>query len=111
LESNAALLKGLAEVSLLVMSAERALGLLERQGRRFDLVFLDPPYGQDLARTTLEQLALHADSLLGGSGRVVVETQQTESLPDAAGSLVKDGRDRLYGTTRLTFYREKGAAA
>jgi len=109
--SNAALLAEVADVSVLVMSADRAIRLLARQGSRFDLVFLDPPYGKELAKETLEQLALLSSELLDPDARVVVETDEKEPLPDVAGSLVKEERERLYGTTRLTFYREERAAA
>jgi 16S rRNA (guanine966-N2)-methyltransferase len=109
--ANAVLLEGLAEVSVLVMSAERALRLLERQGGCFDVVFMDPPYGRGLAEATLHQIAAQAAGILDDAGRIVVETDTKDALPDSAGSLVKDGRDRIYGSTRLTFYREGEVAA
>ena len=109
--ANATLLEGLSEVSVLVMTAERALRLLERQGDRFDLVFLDPPYGVGLAQVTLDQIAGRAEAILGEEGQVVVETDVSDTLPETVGSLVQDGRERRYGSTRLTFYREHEAAA
>lgn len=109
--TNATLLEGLSEVSVLVMTAERALGLLERQGDRFDLVFLDPPYGAGLAQVTLDQISARAEAILGKEGQVVVETDVSDALPETVGCLVQDGRQRNYGSTRLTFYREHEAAA
>ncbi len=109
--ANATLLEGLSEVSVLVMSAERALRLLERQGDRFDLVFLDPPYGVGLAQVTLDQIAASAEVILGENGQVVVETDVSDALPETVGCLVREGRERNYGSTRLTFYREDEAAA
>jgi 16S rRNA (guanine(966)-N(2))-methyltransferase RsmD len=108
---NAVLAEELAEVSVLVMSADRALQKLAREGRRFDLVFLDPPYGVDLARTTLEQVADLGGHLLSAQARVVIESDEREELPATAGALVRDVRERCYGTTRLSFYQEEGAAS
>lgn len=108
--ANATLLAGLSEVSVLVMSAERALRMVERQGDRFDLVFLDPPYGVGLAQVTLDQVAAKAEAILGEEGQVVVETDESDLLPETAGCLVRHGRERNYGSTRLTFYREREAA-
>jgi 16S rRNA (guanine966-N2)-methyltransferase len=108
---NAGLAEELAEVSVLVMSAERALQKLAREGHRFDLVFLDPPYGVDLARTTLERVADLGEQVLAAQARVVIESDEREELPATAGALLRDSRERCYGTTRLSFYQEEGVAS
>ncbi|MBT0652778.1 16S rRNA (guanine(966)-N(2))-methyltransferase RsmD [Geomobilimonas luticola] len=81
--------------------AVTALGMLEKEGELFDLVFLDPPYDQGLAEKVLNSLAgsplLHAGSL------VVVEVSSREDLPDAFDRLVRFDR-RVYGDTALVFF-------
>lgn len=111
IEDNATLLLDVAEHQVLVMDAARALRMLERNGQRFDLVFLDPPYGKGLAQATLEQLAAASPALLEERAQVVVETDGSEELPESTGTLVLEGRERTYGSTRLTIYREERAAA
>jgi len=61
----------------------RSLGVLAREGRRFDGVFVDPPYDLGLAVEALEALAGHG--LVAPGGWVSVERSRRESLPEAVG--------------------------
>ncbi|MDR7567126.1 MAG: 16S rRNA (guanine(966)-N(2))-methyltransferase RsmD [Armatimonadota bacterium] len=75
----------------------RTVGILGQKGRRFDLVFLDPPYGLGLVGRTLETLV--ASGLLAPGTAVVAESWVREEVPVPAGyELV---RDRRYGDTRV----------
>ena len=68
---------------------------------RFDLVFIDPPYGEpDLLEATLAALAPH---LLPGS-RVVAKHFWGDRPPATFGLLASE-RERRFGETALTFYR------
>lgn len=58
------------ESTLLSMDVFAALGLLEGQ-KVFDLIFMDPPYGQQLERRVLEQLS--GSKLLTQDTRIIVE--------------------------------------
>ena len=85
-----------------VLSAIRKLTV---RGQTFDLVLLDPPYGQDLARKTL--IALCRGAIVSQSGWVVSESDKRDPLPPA----FEDSESRLvlqrvetYGDTVLTFY-------
>lgn len=95
------------EHELLQQSAERALKTLQRRGERFDLVFIDPPYGQELASWALQELS--SQGLLLPSATMVVETGRGEHLPDPAGDWGAEQR-RIYGQTELAFYRRLNAA-
>lgn len=70
-------------------------------GRRFDLVFLDPPYGKGLAAAAAKALA--DGSLLSGGALVVVEeaTRSPEGKFPAGWELLTD---RRYGDTRILIY-------
>lgn len=81
-----------------------ALEALRREGRRFHLVFLDPPYGSALAAETLKRLGDGA--LLVPGGLVVAQHLTKEPLPDRVGSLVV-WRRRRFGETTLTFFRRE----
>ena len=65
----------------------------------YDLVFVDPPYGQAL-EAVLEPVA----RLLDPEGRVIVETRWRDQPPPAAEGLVVEA-DRRYGDTRVLVYR------
>lgn len=71
-------------------------------GMRFDLVFLDPPYGQGLAQAGFERVA-RAD-LCASGGLVVVETRKSEPAP-APRPEFECVRERLYGDTCVRIYR------
>lgn len=92
-------IEGRAE--LLVRDFEDALADLERSGRVFAGVFVDPPYGQGLAVRTLERMA--ASGLLASGGWISVETAGEEALPTVVGHLVRV-REDTYGDTKLTLY-------
>ncbi|MFS8534160.1 MAG: 16S rRNA (guanine(966)-N(2))-methyltransferase RsmD [Limnochordales bacterium] len=80
----------------------RELIRLGRQGRSFDLVFMDPPYHQGLAPPALVSLA--ENGLVAPDGWVVVEHDGREEMPERAANLAKV-RTVRYGDTVLAFYR------
>lgn len=66
-----------------------------------DVILMDPPYGGELARATLE--ALGGGTPPGAGARVVVEHHRRDALPAASGRLVRS-RERRYGETMVTTY-------
>ena len=79
----------------------RALRLLEKQGARFDLIFVDPPYEGSAATLTLD--ALGSGSLLAPGGLVVVEHDRRNEPAEQQGVLSL-GERRKYGQTEVSFY-------
>lgn len=67
----------------------------------FDLIFIDPPYGQGLAVQAVIEIARL--DILSENGILCVETAVTESLPATAGRLQSIDR-RRYGSTMVHFY-------
>lgn len=86
---------------VLQMTGRAAMQYLERKGREFDLVFLDPPYEGGHYEEML--LALSRSALLVDGGRVCVEHPKRIDLPPVFGSLNQD-RQRRYGDTCVTYY-------
>jgi len=86
----------------------RALQTLWREGGRFDVVFLDPPYDGDDVVSTLE--ALGGIDLLA-DGAVVVAQHLTKRAPDASVGGLTAFRARRFGETTLTFFRRATPAA
>lgn len=86
---------------LLPMDYRRALRRLAALGRRFELVFVDPPYGTGMAARAAAETA--ASGVAAAGATVVVE--------DAARSRVLDApegwrlaAERVYGDTRVTMF-------
>ena len=84
-----------------VLEVDRALARLEKTGRVFDLVFIDPPYRAGLLDGALERLA--ASGLVGPGGRVVVEHAKEEDL--GPSPQFETEAERKFGSTRLTILR------
>ena len=82
----------------------RAARLLARREESFDIIFLDPPYGQRLVETTLKMVA--EGELLRDSGVLIAEHSVRDPVEERYGSLVLHDR-RRYGDTVLSFFRVK----
>ena len=89
------------KVRVLALPVSGALRKLAARQDRFNLVFLDPPYGRGLAFRTLT--TLEALDLLGPEARVVAEHSHREALPERLGSLWLS-QARRYGDTQVAFY-------
>ncbi len=82
---------------------------LAAEGRRFELIVLDPPYGEGLQRETLRRLA--ATTLLAEGGLIVAEGHWRDDPGEVPG--LGRVRESRYGETAVWFYaasakREEG---
>lgn len=102
LRRNLAALGVAARARIMPVSVQAALKKLAARGERFDLVFLDPPYGRGLAAATLADL--ETLRLLSPESRVVAEHHHRETLPERLGRLGQSDC-RRYGDTQVAFYR------
>lgn len=68
----------------------------------FDVVFIDPPYGKDLACKALEVLSANIGILRAGAW-VVVEVGRSENLACTFGGLILE-QQRDYGKTSIRYY-------
>ncbi len=85
---------------------EDALAFLKR-GRKFDIIFLDPPYESALAEKALE--IINTFDILNENGIIICETKADKQLPDVEIPY-KKGREYRYGRIRISLYsREKTA--
>jgi 16S rRNA (guanine(966)-N(2))-methyltransferase RsmD len=98
--ANLGLLAEAAGVDVLRQDARTALAALRDRGERFDVVYLDPPYGSDL----YEPMLPLAEAVLAENGVIVAEHFHKRALPERMGSLVTT-RSVKVGDHRLTFYR------
>ncbi|MDQ7793687.1 MAG: 16S rRNA (guanine(966)-N(2))-methyltransferase RsmD [bacterium] len=78
-----------------------AVRQLGRQGRRFSVIFMDPPYGRNWPRLTLKVIA--GSRILAPGGVAVVEHGRREVPPQQVEDLQLT-RQNNYGDTTLSFY-------
>ena len=82
------------------------LAYLTRCGRRFDLIFLDPPYVTGLLEKALETVA--AIDILSENGIMVCESASEAVLPQLPAPY-EMGREHRYGKIKLTLYHRRVA--
>jgi len=102
LRANVEALAVADRVFVLGDDVEGALPRLTREGRRFGLVFLDPPYAAGRGAATLAALA--SGGLLVPGAWVVVERSSLDPAPDAPDAL-PPRFERTYGAATLSFHR------
>lgn len=85
----------------LALEAIHGLNRLSKQGKQFDIVFLDPPYLSGLYPAVAE--ALCSLPLLSDGGLLVAECSSRLPLAERYAALVRVDR-RVYGDTALEFF-------
>ncbi len=93
------------QAAVVAVDVGRALASLARDGRRFDLVLADPPYGGDW----LERPATAANlvNLLPAEGVFIAERSRREAPGKSAPGLVLR-ETRSYGETAFDWYEKSG---
>ncbi len=88
--------------------AARVLVRLGAAGRRFDVIYADPPYAGDLAGRTVAAVA--AAGVLASDGVLLVEHHHKVPVPETAGSV---GRRRAlrHGETVVSIYGQRQGEA
>lgn len=74
------------------------------EGGRFDVAFIDPPYGKDILPAVLKLLS-HSGVLNPGAV-VVTESAKIDPLPERSGFLALSGR-KIYGDTKIDIYESE----
>jgi 16S rRNA (guanine966-N2)-methyltransferase len=87
----------------------RAIDDLAAGGERFDLVFMDAPYKNDLSAPVLERVA--AAGLMAEDGWVIVgQAKRAPAAPEAPATMERI-IVAIIGDHRIAFYRRRPAAA
>ena len=76
-----------------------SIGFLTTCREKFDLAFIDPPYGTGLLQKALENI----ERVMNKSGIVICESPVTEELPDTLSEFVKL-REYRHGKIKITTY-------
>lgn len=101
---NVAMTKAEEQFTLLKMPANHALKQLKADGKKFDLILLDPPYAKQEIIAQIETLV--EEDLLNESAIIVCETDQKVELPLEIGPL-KQKKRNLYGISAVTIYERE----
>ncbi len=77
---------------------------LERLDKKYDIIYIDPPYKKQQNIKLVE--ALDAHDLVNDDGVIVIESLQEEIWPENIASYTKY-KEKTYGITRITYYRKE----
>ncbi len=91
---------GVLNCLLLPVPVHEGMRMLSRQGKRFDIVFLDPPYGAWEPKKILQAIGEY--DILGPDGLLIVQHTVSERL-SCGYYLIKEA---TYGDTKLSFFRK-----
>jgi len=89
-------------VAVLMLSARKAVEQLESRGELFDLIFLDPPYEEEVLADLVGSRAL--GKLLRDDGLLIVERSARKRAPEFLAGLIKCF-ERRYGDTVVEMFR------
>ena len=101
IKKNIAFVKVPSQCTVLKMDAMMAVKRLATEGKKFDLVYLDPPYAHEQNEKIMS--ALCELDLLNEDAIVVVESLKEDVFSDEVGHLHKY-KEALYGITRISYY-------
>jgi 16S rRNA (guanine(966)-N(2))-methyltransferase RsmD len=91
------------QAKVLPLKTERAVPLLRRDNKLFDIIFMDPPYEAGYITKTVNQLA--ENNVLAKQGLLVIEMPAREAEPVVmAFALIKE---KIYGDTKFLLYENE----
>lgn len=100
IKKNIELLKA-SSCNLYYLEAQKAVKLLARDKKSFDIIFFDPPYHKDMSKKILQTLDCY--DILAPNGLIVVQHSKAELLPKDGlrFNLIKEAK---YGDTWLSIF-------
>ncbi len=99
-------LQGSEKIQLLNCPVEKGLKILHQAGRKFDIVFLDPPYREVPSYLKVFQQVAALD-LLGEGGWVIAEHSKHAQI-EWKGSGLECFREIRQGDSRLSLLKKEG---
>ena len=83
------------------VTMKRGLKQLGKRDRKFDLVFIDPPFSANLCEETLKEL--DRLNVLSAKGQVVARYYRKTAVSEKAGNFILNRRKK-YGESIVAFY-------
>ena len=107
MEQNVDKLQERLKSRILQKDFQAALELLKQEEKKFDIVFLDPPYKTDFALKASKLIVQY--HLLKKEGIIVIETDRKEEVKTSieACNLFEIYDERKYGRVKLIFMKQK----
>ena len=68
-------------------------------GQKFDIIFLDPPYDENLACKALQQIC--EQDILEDAGYIILEMDRKADMPEIDGLVTF--KEKEYSSTKLVF--------
>ena len=99
-------LDGSDEIRFYKMNVSQALELLGKEGVKFDIIFMDPPYKDVPLRLEEETRLISENRLLADGGMLIAEHDRDYEPPEELNGL-KRVRSCSYGITVITFFKDK----
>lgn len=84
--------------------ASTALKILSKRGLKFDIIFLDPPYGRGMVEssiTSISSLGLGEEECL-----IISESDLGDNIPEKIGDYTRN-RTEKYGRTVISFWNKE----
>ncbi len=98
-------LDGSDEIRFYKMNAAQVLELLGKDGEKFDIIFMDPPYKDAALRLKEETKLISEYGLLDKGGMLILEHDRDYEPPEELNGL-RRVRSCSYGITVITFFKE-----
>ena len=98
-------LNGSDEIRFYKMNVSQALELLGKEGVKFDIIFMDPPYKDVPLRLEEETRLISENRLLADGGMLIAEHDRDYEPPEELNGL-KRVRSCSYGITVITFFKD-----
>lgn len=86
------------------MDSYKALKELSKKGKKFDLIFIDPPYAKEMIPPAVEMIS--DDKILKEDGIIVTKIDSGEEIYEGNQSIILTDH-RKYGNTTVCFYMYK----
>jgi len=104
IQENLHKVKRTENATILQKEVQAGIQHLHKQGVKADLVFMDPPYQQQLTESTLELLSRY--DIMSKDGIIVAEHGKSEILPEKTGMFLRF-KQKKYGDTMISYYRKE----
>jgi len=89
----------------LKIDAYAGLKMLAKKGKRFDLVFIDPPYCKEMIPEAIK--TIKENDMLNEDGIIVTKIDSIEEIYEGYED-IKLTRSKKYGNTTVCFYKIQG---
>ena len=87
------------------VTMKRGLKRLGERNRKFDLIFVDPPFSANLCEETIKELDMF--DIVSAKGQIVARHHRKTAVPEKAGRFILTRREK-YGESIVSFYGSGG---